>query len=202
MENILLVTIIALLVMVCIAIFFMVFVAYRFLKLKESSYEVKNAPETTPDTTLGPPSNMPKASAPQRSVDLLKAMRLHYGENPYCVDHPDIASQGQCAVSGEHYCELCLTKQEEIRLAKKYLDYYLDSEWTQIAMLSHQTLSQQDVERIVAIKKQFWHGRQQALLVQGHFKIDVGRDEIEHFTVIRVPSDYVEFAKRELSFIL
>ena len=170
------------------AITAMIWLGHRFLKLREESDRQDPAEKKLP--TLRRPGS-----------DILKALRSEQTRGHYCADHGDMVAVGQCAISGESYCEHCLTVQKELKLAKKHLDLYLDSEWVEVVMLHNEDISQDAAERIVKVKRALWESEGLPMIVQGHYKINVQSDEIEGYTVVIARKDDREFIRKELSFI-
>ncbi|MCO4755688.1 MAG: hypothetical protein KC478_14500, partial [Bacteriovoracaceae bacterium] len=169
---------------------------HRFLKLKE--LEKASSSETVVKSKSEPQKFVPR---PNNNGDILKAIKTQLNPSLYCVDHEDMIASGQCAISGESYCEHCLTKQKDIKVAKKYLDLYLDSDWTEVAMIANVEVSQDAVDRIVKVKRSLWQERSMPMIVQGHYKINVQTDAIEAFTVIIVRKDDSDYIQKEISFI-
>ena len=205
MENLLLVFVAVLLLATLTAIGLLAWMGHRFLKLKEQEAALKK--QSSPDAGESPSSQENSSTsssvlpAPSAGADILKAIKSRQKQSLYCLDHPDMMAVGQCAISGDSYCEHCLTKQKEVRLAKKYLDYYLDSEWVEVAMVSNQEISQDCAERIIKVKNFLWQEKSLGMIVQGHYKINVQNDEIEAYTVIIAKKDDSDYIRKELSFI-
>lgn len=189
MENLLLIIVSVLAIGLFTAIGILLWLGHRYLKLKESqSNPSSNSPVI--------PRVLPKAGA-----DILKALKSQGSKSFYCVDHPDMIAVGQCAISGESYCEHCIADQKDIKLAKKYIDLYLESDWVEVLMLQNKDISQDAADRIVKVKSTLWGNQGIPIIVQGHYKIDVQSDEIEVFTVVLARQDDLDFIKKELSFI-
>jgi uncharacterized protein YfeS len=118
-----------------------------------------------------------------------------------CVDHPDVPALKKCAISDQSYCELCITRQLDVWVAKKYLDVLLDSEWEEIYMLPD-TKGHHDVKsRLQKVKSELWQNNGIPVLIQGHYKINVEDDKIESYTVIKARVEDLRLLKRELSFL-
>ncbi len=191
MENLLLVLVIVLLLTLICVIGALVWTGHRFLKLKEQQSPPKEQPKE--------PMVMPAVSKPEG--DVLKAIRTQLKSSVYCVDHEDMLAYGQCAISGDSYCEHCLTKQKDIKVAKKYLDLYLDSEWVEVSMIANAKISQDAVDRLVKVKRCLWEDESLPMIVQGHYKINVQSDEIEAYTVIIARKEDCDYIQSELSFM-
>ena len=202
-QNLLFVAVILLFFLAAIAIGALLWLGHRYLRLKEleaaksSAIEGELVSETKNSSNEAPVTKAPGLRT--RGADIVRSLRSQ--NNLYCSDHPDMISVGQCAISGESYCEHCLTSQGDVKLAKKYMDLYLDNEWKEVLMLKNQEISQDAADRIVKVKRSLWSEESRPLIVQGHYKINVENDEIEAFTVVIAREDDLEYIKKELSFI-
>lgn len=197
-QNLFLIAVIILFAIAGVAIVAMIWLGHRYLKLKEQEAK-KEAPEK--DSASRPKALEGKVvpSISNKGADIVRSLRSK--NSLYCVDHPDMISVGQCALSGESYCEHCLTNQGDVKLAKKYVDLYLDNEWREVLMLKNQEISQDAADRIVKVKRSLWSEESRPLIVQGHYKINVENDEIEAFTVVIAREEDFDYIKKELSFI-
>lgn len=146
-------------------------------------------------------------SSPNREAsdkELLKSLRAR-AEKPQvqamCVDHPQVIAKRNCAIENEYYCEDCLTNLNGLWISKKYLDYYLKSEWQQIIMVPDQTENSDIRNRINKVKTFLWNDKNIPLIVQGHHKINVQSDAIESYLVLIGRKADEDFLKSELSFI-
>ncbi|MBC77937.1 MAG: hypothetical protein CME64_18165 [Halobacteriovoraceae bacterium] len=191
MENLLLTLVIVLLLALIGVIGLLVWTGHRYLKLQEQKNEPKKDAQE-PEVL----QTRPKAPS-----DVLKSIRTQLKTGLYCVDHEDQVATGHCAISGEAYCEHCLTKQKDIKVAKKFLDLYLDSEWVEVAMMANAEVSQDAVDRLVKVKRCLWEENSLPMIVQGHYKINVQNDEIEAFTVIIARKEDCDYIQKELSFM-
>lgn len=204
MENLLLILVIVLLVGLLGTIGALAWLGHRYLRLQELERTKAHPSESEKPQDSLTPEVLPLRKHPNFNrgpADILKAIRSQQGRGLYCVDHPDLIAIGHCAISGESLCEHCLTSQKEVKLAKKYLDLYLDSEWVEVLMLPNKEVSQDAAERIVKVKSSLWEDQARPMIVQGHYKINVESDEIEAFTVVIARKDDSDFIKKELSFI-
>src|SRR5690554_5428068 len=163
METALLVLITGLFIGLFVLIAAVLWMGHRFLKLKES----EQAGAANPNRRESPVGEdevqdvekIKKRKQPPlhlAGADILKALRSQGGYGHYCSDHADLIAVGQCAISGEPYCEHCLSNQKDIKLAKKYIDLYLDGQWQEVLMLNNQDITQDAAERIVKVKKHLW----------------------------------------------
>jgi hypothetical protein len=141
-----------------------------------------------------------------RALDLIKKQNLENhsevieqkNSSAFCFDHHEELAHGRCAISGEFYCERCLSRQEEVTVAKKYLDEYLDYEWVELVILSNEE-NQGSISQINDLKKKIWEEQKQPIIVQGHFKINVQTDKIELFTVVLSRLEDQDRIKQQLS---
>lgn len=202
MDNLLLSLVIVLIVLIGILIISLSVVGYKFLKLKEKELKLQKPQnqKLTHDDVEAPSDKMSLKRAAV-SQDLLKALRMRQGGGHFCIDHPEEYSLGLCAISGEPYCEKCLSVQSDVKVAKKYLDIYLDNEWEEVIMLPNQSLSSDMIERLVKMKEELWQKENLPLMVQGHHKINVETDDIEIYTVIFARKEDKDYIKGEISFI-
>jgi hypothetical protein len=172
MENILiaLVSILSLLILglfTIIAIF-----VYKYIKLKEKSTE-------------------PVVSFQDKvSPEVLEALNVAKTARPnivgeFCIDHPDLYAKGTCAISNEAYCELCLTKEEEIKVARKFLDLLLDTEWEELYMVNNTVIGADKLNELFKLKKQMWHDDQIPMVAHKQFKLNVEDDKIETYTLLK-----------------
>jgi hypothetical protein len=203
MDNLLLSLVIVLIVLIGIFILSLSIVGYKFLKLKEKELgqQAVKDQKISHDDVESPDTNKISIKRSAVSQDLLKALRMRQGGGHFCIDHPDEYSLGLCAISGEPYCEKCLSVQSDVKVAKKYLDIYLDNEWEEVIMLANQSLSTDMIERLVKMKEALWKEENLPLMVQGHHKINVETDDIEIYTVIFARKEDKDYIKGEISFI-
>lgn len=183
------------------------FIGFKFLKIREKEIELqklnmKKVDVPSHDQVESPPRSETFRFSKSVSADLLKALRMRQDSGGhFCKDHPEEYSLGLCAISSEPYCEKCMSVQNEVKVAKKYLDIYLDNEWLEVSMLPNHTLSHDMIERLIKIKEDLWQNKNLPLMIQGHHKINVDTDEIEIYTVIFARSEDKDFIRSELSFI-
>lgn len=183
------------------------FIGLKFLKIREKEIEMHAMNRSKVDIAShdqldAPARTQPFSFTKTVSADLLKALRMRQdGGGHFCIDHPEEYSLGLCAISSEPYCEKCMSVQNEVKVAKKYLDIYLDNEWKEVSMLPNHMLSHDMIERLIKIKDDLWKNKNLPLMIQGHHKINVDTDEIEIYTVIFARSEDTDFIKNELSFI-
>lgn len=204
MENLLIILVIALLMAVVILIGVLGYFGNRFLKLKENERH-NNLNQKKTDTSADELKiDLPITHKPI-DPDVLTALRSTGVKEEkfslYCKDHPDVVFSGKCAISGDAYCEHCLTKQGDIKIARKYLDLYLDNEWPEVFMVPSLPENEDLKKRILKVKSELWNEKSIPVIVQGHYKINVQSDEIEEFVVILSRNEDKDFITDELSFL-
>jgi hypothetical protein len=132
-------------------------------------------------------SNMSHRVLLNENVQAMKQMyeELQSNRGDYCVDHPTEVSVGVCSISGFRYCQHCLKVFQNIKFGKKYLNIYLSSEWEDFMTIA-KTDGFEDVSpAIIELKKKLWENEHIPVIVQSHFKINLGDDSIEAFTVLK-----------------
>lgn len=199
MDNLLIALVITLLISVIILIGVLTYFGNRFLKMKKQEQERLNPKSISTDNELESPETH-KVISPE----LLSALRSGKKQEThalYCNDHPDEVSSGKCAISGDAYCTHCLTKQGDIRIARKYLDLYLDNEWEEIYMIPTDKKNSELKDRLMKVKKDLWNKESLPVIIQGHYKINIHEDEIEEFIVVLTRNEDIEHIKNELSFL-
>jgi uncharacterized protein YneF (UPF0154 family) len=205
MDNLLVILVIVLLISVIILIGVLAYFGNRFLKMKELE---KNNPAVNNQTLEKTKSEDIQIDSPKThkeiTPELLTALRSGKKENVhalYCSDHPEEVSNGKCAISADSYCAHCLTKQGDIRIARKYLDLYLDNEWEEIYMTPSDDKNTELKDRLFKVKKELWDEKSLPVIIQGHYKINIQEDEIEEFIVVLTRNEDKEYIKKELSFL-
>lgn len=187
-NSLVLILLVALIVLIIIFIGVMSFIGFKFLKKNDQDNNKKEKSKKIKGIT--------------HNNDLLKALRSKKTqEDLFCIDHPKTHSSGACAISGEYYCEECLVNQEDVKLAKKYADIYLENKWLQVCMIPNVGMDQTSIDKIVQTKKELWTKESVPLIVQGHYKINVETDEIEAFTVVMTRENDFDFINTQLAFI-
>lgn len=119
----------------------------------------------------------------------IEQFKNEYTENQnknFCVDHSELPAQGNCSISDEAYCELCLTKQDDFKIARKYLNLYLDSKWQELGIYQLEDLGADRLNEILKMKKSIWQKEQVPVLGQRQFKINVEHDKVEEYLCIKV----------------
>lgn len=121
--------------------------------------------------------------------------------NPFCVDHDEEFSVGNCSIDGLSYCELCLTRIDDMKFARKNSDEYLNYKWTSLTMFRTKKGQNDFEDRIKKAKSELWLKDKKPLIVRGHFKLNVEDDSIESFTTLMCREEDAAFMKKELNFI-
>lgn len=187
-NSLVLILLITLIILILIFIIVLSVIGIKFLRKNESELKTTKTSQ--------------KIKGVKHNNDLLKALRSKRNEaDLFCIDHPKTHSEGVCAISGEYYCELCLVKQDDIKIAKKYADIYLENNWSQVLMLPNIGISGEVIEKIVETKMNLWKHNSMPMIVQGHYKINVDTDEIEAFTVVMSRVEDFDQIKKQLDFI-
>lgn len=204
MENLLIILVISLLVAVIILIAVLSYFGNRFLKLKEKNLKEKSdQPEDNLEKTISllrekQPID-PEVLKSLRSSQKIKQKKIE--SSVFCKDHPDEYSNGKCSISGDSYCEICLTKQDDIKIARKYLDLYLDHKWQELFMVPSGKENKDLMERIYNVKMDLWKTQSLPVIVQGHFKINIHDDQIEEYIVVLAREEDQALVREKLSFI-
>lgn len=121
--------------------------------------------------------------------------------SPFCVDHDEEFAVGNCSIDGQAYCELCLTRIDDMKFARKNSDEYLNYKWASLTMFKTQKGQGDFEDRIKKAKSELWLKDKKPLIVRGHFKINVENDSIESFTTLMCREEDAAFMKKELNFI-
>ena len=121
--------------------------------------------------------------------------------SPFCVDHEDEFAVGNCSIDGKAYCELCLTRIDDMKFARKNSDEYLNYKWTSLTMFKKQLGHTDFDDRIKKAKDELWLSSKKPLIVRGHFKINVEDDSIESFVTLMCREEDASFMRKELNFI-
>jgi len=132
-------------------------------------------------------SNMSHRVLLNENVQAMKQMYedLQSGRGDYCVDHPTEVSVGVCSISGFRYCQHCLKVFQNIKFGKKYLNVYLASEWEDFMTIAKNDGFDDVSPALIELKKKLWENEHIPVIVQSHFKINLGDDTIEAFTVLK-----------------
>lgn len=170
MENLLIAIVILLAILVVGLLAVVIFFLSKLLKNRESS------PGTSGERGISP--------------EVMKAIEEanHIKTNTtgqFCVDHSELLAKGMCAISNEVYCDLCITKENEVKVARKYLDLWLDSEWEDVYMVSNQLIGADKLNELIRLKKELWKEQSIPIITQKQFKINIENDRIEAYTMVK-----------------
>lgn len=119
----------------------------------------------------------------------------------FCIDHPELYAKGICSISNDPYCELCITKENEVKVARKYLDLFLDSEWDDIFMLNNELTGADKLNELVKTKKELWTNEEIPIITQKQFKINIENDRIEAYTMLKGRLVDQEIIKEKFKFL-
>lgn len=119
----------------------------------------------------------------------------------FCVDHPDLAAKGRCAISDELYCELCLTKENDVKIARKFLSLFLDNEWPTHYMINNSEVGADRLNEVMRVKKELWKDKKIPVITQRQFKINIENDKIETFTAVMFRDEDKEQAVLRFGFL-
>lgn len=102
----------------------------------------------------------------------------------YCIDHPELLAKGICSLSDNPFCELCIAKENDIRIARKYLSILLDSDWDNIFFIPNEQVGADILNELYRIKHDIWSSLNIPIITQQQFKINIENDNIESFTLV------------------
>ena len=101
-----------------------------------------------------------------------------------CIDHPELPAKGVCSITDEPYCELCITKENDIRFARKFLNMFLDSEWEMNYFVHDEQIGADTLNELFKVKHDILKELNIPLITQKQFKINIENDKIEPYTVV------------------
>lgn len=179
--------VILLITLVCVLIFF-------FSKMLKINSLNKDSNNVSIDTS--------SLLSNQQKLELKESKEKQYNpQSNFCIDHPELPAKGKCSISNHFYCELCITKEDEIKLARKFLDLYLDNEWEHLFFVNNEDTGADKLNNLVKVKKQIWNSEKLPIITQKQFKINIEEDRIEAFTMIKCRKKDSEYLRGKLSFI-
>lgn len=184
MENLLFIIIIILSVILVVLLGAIVVFLFRYLKMKEA--DTKDSLSSS-EIKLG--SNAISEKMPEeikKTIQQAQEAKVEGTSVGFCVDHPDLPSKGVCAISNKLYCELCLTKEKDVKIARKFLNLFLDHDWPVQYMVNDTEIGADKLNEVMRVKKELWNSSQLPIITQKQFKINIESDEIEIFTVIMI----------------
>lgn len=186
MENVL-IGVVALLVILVIALLVVVIIfLFKFLKIKEQELNLPPKEKYSPEI--------------QNLITELSSKKQDIGAQ-FCVDHDELPAKGICSISDQAYCELCLSKEGDIKLARKYLNLYLDHEWKDLFILNDEDLGPDRLNDLIRIKKDLWAKSEIPLITQKQFKINIEKDRIEAYTLVKARVNDSDSIQNKLSFL-
>ncbi len=198
MEKLLLGIIIILAVVLVVLLIAITIFIFRYLKLKELEKK----------SSLISSHNLDKSSAVSKmpnevkeTIEKAKEASPEVGPSGFCVDHPDLASKGMCAISNKLFCDLCLTKEKDVKIARKFLNLFLDHEWPMQYMMKDSEVGADKLNEVMRVKKELWNSSQIPIITQKQFKINIENDKIEIFTVIMIREKDKAIAEQRFGFL-
>ena len=192
MENLLLIIVVLLSLLV-----FGLFIAIALLGYKIIIKKDKAQKSDDEGSIQNPPSNYPPEV--MELINQAKAVKESVG-GQFCIDHPELFAKGLCSISNLPYCELCLTKEEEVKVARKYLDMLLDSTWDTLYMLNTEAAGADKLNMLFGAKKKLWE-EEIPLLVHRQFKINIENDKIETYTFVKARHEDKAKVQAQISFL-
>lgn len=194
MEKLLFIIVIILAVILVLLLGAIVYFLFRYLKIKEANSEEGTALDKDHPSFKKIPKEVKEniQSAKESKKQLVGS---------FCVDHPDLAAKGRCSISDDLYCELCLTKEKDVKIARKYLSLFLDHDWPTVYMLNNEKVGADKLNELMRVKKELWKEKEVPVITQRQFKINIENDEIETFTVVMIREIDQEVAKLRFGFL-
>lgn len=194
MENLLLVIVILLAIILILLLVVVCYLLFKYLKLNDSQQNCVSQSEVSYEDKI--PESIKK------QIDAAKSKRIKESiEGQSCVDHPENPAKGKCSISGEAYCELCITKEKDVRIARKFLHLFLDNEWENIYFVEDMLVGEDKIKQLMQIKMDIWNNEGTPIITQKQFKINIETDEIETFTVVMTRPEDSESVKSKFSFL-
>ena len=176
METALFVIIIILCVILILLLGVVAYFLYRYLKLKESDKS-----SLKKDATKSLEKRMPLEMR-EKVNEAQKLTKSLVGQ--FCIDHPENSAKGNCSISNEYYCELCITKEKDVRIARKYLNMFLDTEWKDTFFFNNSEIGTEKLNELFRVKVELWKDKSIPVITQQQFKINIETDDIETYTVV------------------
>lgn len=185
MENLLIAIVILLAILVIGLLGVVVVFLSKLIKLKETNNGDRSKEISAEVMDAIEQANQNKSNVPSQ----------------FCIDHPELVGKGMCSISNEVYCELCLTKEDDVKIARKYLDLWLDFEWEDIFMVSNEVTGADKLNELIRLKKEFWHKQNIPLVTQKQFKINIENDRIEAYTMVKGRAEDRDLIKTTFDFL-
>lgn len=167
---------------------------FKYLKMKEGE-KLK----TSPLDRSHPAHNKIPAEVKADLAQAKEARKQLVGS--FCTDHPDLPAKGRCAISDDLFCELCLTKENDVKIARKFLSLFLDYEWPTHYMINNNEVGADRLNEVMRIKKELWKEKEVPVITQRQFKINIENDKIETFTAVMFRDIDKESAKQRFGFL-
>jgi len=193
METILFSLVIALCVILILMLGVVAYFLFRYLKLKESE---KITVEEERKKSLEDRMPLEVRQKVNEAQELSKSL-----VGQFCVDHPEIAAKGTCSISGEHYCELCITKEKDVRIARKFLNLFLDTDWQDTFFFNNKMMGEDKINELMRVKNELWQVKSVPVIAQKQFKINIETDDIEIYTVVMTRQQDDKLIESRLGFL-
>mgnify|MGYP003688354891 CR=1 FL=1 len=176
MEKILFVVVIILCVILILLLGIVAYSLLRYVKIQEKT---SLSPEMEAQSELI--KKMPEEIRKEvkAAEELTKTL-----VGQFCVDHPENPSKGVCSISNEHYCELCITKEKDVRIGRKFLNLFLDTKWQDSFFFSNDKIGSEKLDELIRVKKELWSNKAIPVIAQKQFKINIETNETEVYTVV------------------
>lgn len=193
MENALFVIVITLCVILIVLLGVVTYFLIRFVKLKEKQ---TNSVQIEQERSLQ-----------ERMPEEVKAKVAHAQtiskslEGRFCVDHPEMPAKGICSISGDHFCELCITKERDVRIARKYLHMFLDTDWQQSYFFNDFEMGETKIAELMRVKADLWRDKEIPVIAQKQFKINIENDDIETYTAVMTREEDKSVIDTRLGFL-
>lgn len=202
MENLLFAVVILLCIILVVLLAVVVFFLFRFLKIKEKALLSKNEAGNNNITLKHKGSNFIPSVVHTEMVEAKKYIQQNpSASGSFCIDHPELPAKGICSISDEAYCDLCITKEKDIRMARKYLNLFLDNDWLELFMINNNSTGADKLNETMRLKRELWRDSQIPVITQKQFKINIESDEIETYTVIMGRENDQDTIQEKLSFL-
>lgn len=169
MDTLLIVLLVTLIILILIFMGVLIFLGLRLFKLMSVKHKSEEPPYSSEAIS------MIKEAKEQASND-------HLGQK--CVDHPELNAKGTCSLSDQAFCELCLTKEKDIKIARKFLHLLLDHEWLQLHFINNEEVGGDKLNELYRVKKEIWKGQDIPLITQKQYKINIENDQVEAYTMV------------------
>ena len=184
MEKFLYIVIIILAIALIVLLAAITVFLFRYLKIREAEKKENFIGGVKGFSANALSSKMPKEV--KDAIDQSKEVKFEGAAGGFCVDHPDLHSKGMCAISNKLYCELCLTKEKDVKIARKFLNLFLDHKWPVKYMINNSNVGADKLNEVMRVKKELWNSSQIPVITQKQFKINIETDDIETFTVVMI----------------